>query len=135
MAHNLIISNLKTLHVGDSILVHGKVMPDAKIFSINLGKDASNFLIHFNPRFGEGVIVFNFMKDGKWGHPEQRAPKIPFKPGDDIKVNFTFKSNEVAVHYADGHEFDFKSQLNLSLECIEYISVDGGFQVHSIHID
>ncbi|XP_054830474.1 16 kDa beta-galactoside-binding lectin-like [Eublepharis macularius] len=131
MEDKFAISNLKTIHVGDSVVVQGKVAPGAKRFAINLGQDASNYLIHFNPRFDENnVIVYNFKKDGKWG-PEQRDDQFSFMWGEETTVAFALNSGEVTVNYPGGH-FEFKSQLNL--DCVEYISVKGDFEVQSINI-
>ncbi|XP_054830476.1 galectin-1-like [Eublepharis macularius] len=114
MAKELIISNLKKLHVDDSITVQGRVAPGAKRFAINLGKDYLTSLIHFNPRFTEGLIVYNSRKDGGWDH-------------------FHHKSRRSESEYPDGKVFDFKSPLKLNH--IDYIKVDDDFEVHSIDIE
>ncbi|XP_054830472.1 galectin-1-like [Eublepharis macularius] len=127
----LTVTNLKKVGVSDSVFVKGKVAPEAKRFAINLGRDNSNVLIHFNPRFDENVVVYNTRKDGKWGS-ETRDHQFPFKQGEITKLTFTLNSGEVTVNYPDGHRFDFKRQINL--DYVEYISAAGDFEVQSIDI-
>ncbi|XP_054830736.1 galectin-1-like [Eublepharis macularius] len=132
MERKLSITNLKKVSVSDSIIVQGKVAPCPKRFAINLGQDDSNYLIHFNPRFDENnVIVYNYKKDGMWG-PEQRDYQFSFKEGQNTTITFNLNGNEVTVSYPGGHQFHFNSQVKL--DHIEYVSVDGDFDVKSVNM-
>lgn len=58
-------------------------------FAVNVGKDRSNLVLHFNPRFDShgdvNVIVCNSMEDGMWG-TEERETDFPFQQGDKTEV-------------------------------------------------
>lgn len=58
-------------------------------FAVNVGKDSSTLLLHFNPRFdchGDvNTLVCNSKEDGSWG-PEDRKADFPFQKGDKIEV-------------------------------------------------
>lgn len=60
-------------------------------FSINIGHDADNIALHFNPRFihnaGNNVIVCNSNRGG-WGE-EQVENSFPFDEGESFKVTRT----------------------------------------------
>ncbi|XP_054829211.1 galectin-1-like [Eublepharis macularius] len=130
MANQLSITNLKTVRGGDSILVQGKVPPNAERFAIDLGRDSKNYLIHFNPRFAEKVIVYNSMTDGNWS-TETRDFHFPFKQGEVTKVLFTLERDEVKVTYPDGYVFDYKSKSNL--DYVDYVQM-AGIETQSIDI-
>lgn len=58
-------------------------------FSINIGHNAENIAMHFNPRFDYGgdnnTIVFNTLSGGCWGE-ELRESNFPFQQGEECKV-------------------------------------------------
>ncbi|PIO15166.1 hypothetical protein AB205_0203590, partial [Aquarana catesbeiana] len=59
-------------------------------FSINLGKDEKNLVLHFNPRFDvlkdDRMIVLNSMVDNVYGE-ELRESFFPFQEGSDTTVS------------------------------------------------
>lgn len=58
-------------------------------FAVNVGKDSSNLMLHFNPRFdchGDvNTIVCNSKEDGAWGEEDRKAD-FPFQHGDKTEV-------------------------------------------------
>lgn len=56
---------------------------------MNVGKDSSTLMLHFNPRFdchGDvNTIVCNSKEDGTWGEEDRKAD-FPFQHGDKIEV-------------------------------------------------
>lgn len=58
-------------------------------FAINIGHDADNIAMHFNPRFDfggdENTIVYNSKSGGDWGE-EIRECNFPFQRGEECKV-------------------------------------------------
>lgn len=56
---------------------------------MNVGKDSSTLMLHFNPRFdchGDvNTIVCNSKEDGMWGEEDRKAD-FPFQHGDKIEV-------------------------------------------------
>ncbi|KAJ6657470.1 hypothetical protein lerEdw1_002405 [Lerista edwardsae] len=114
------------VQAGESIQVKGKILPDAKGFAVNLGKDCDNQMLHFNPRFdchGDvNTVVCNSKQDGIWGE-EERYTNFPFQQGDKFQVSFTFDASEVKVKLAEDQEISFPN--HLGLETVEYLSVQG----------
>ncbi|XP_015267541.1 PREDICTED: 16 kDa beta-galactoside-binding lectin-like [Gekko japonicus] len=132
MDRGLTATQLK-LQSGESFQVKGKVLPDAKGFTVNVGKDSENLVLHFNPRFdlhGDvDTIVLNSRHDGAWGE-EQRESHFPFQPGEKAEVTIVFDASEVKVKLADGHEISFPNRLGL--ETIHFLSVEGDFKIKAL---
>ncbi|XP_019377862.1 PREDICTED: 16 kDa beta-galactoside-binding lectin-like [Gavialis gangeticus] len=131
MEHGLEVTHLN-IQPGGSIRVKGKILPDAKGFALNVGKDSSNLMLHFNPRFdchGDvNTIVCNSREDGAWG-AEEREMDFPFQQGDKTEICISFDTAELKVGLAD-KEIVFPNRL--SLEKIEYMSTEGDFAVKVI---
>uniref|UniRef100_A0A8D0DQR5 Galectin n=1 Tax=Salvator merianae TaxID=96440 RepID=A0A8D0DQR5_SALMN len=132
MEYELLVSRA-TLKPGDTVQVKGKILPDAKSFIVNLGKDADNIMLHFNPRFdyhGDvNTIVCNSKQHGVWGE-ETRETNFPFEQGGKVEVSFTFAANEIKVQIPEGHEFSFPNRLDLDV--IEYLIVAGDFKIKAL---
>ncbi|XP_053107686.1 16 kDa beta-galactoside-binding lectin-like isoform X1 [Hemicordylus capensis] len=115
---------------GEGLEVKGKILPDAKDFAVNLGKDCDNLVLHFNPRFDNhgdvNTIVCNSKQDGAWGE-EERDASFPFQQGEKAQVSFTFDTSEVKVKVGEDHEIVFPNRLGL--EGINFLSVEGDFKV------
>uniref|UniRef100_A0A8D0L1L8 Galectin n=1 Tax=Sphenodon punctatus TaxID=8508 RepID=A0A8D0L1L8_SPHPU len=121
---------------GESIRVKGKVAPDAKSFALNLGRDGSDLLLHFNTRFDcQGdtwTIVCNSLSGGEWGEKLQEA-EFPFQQGEETKVCVAFDAQEVVMKLPGDQEIKFSNQLGL--EAVKFLSVEGDFGVKSIKSD
>ncbi|XP_030063798.1 galectin-1 [Microcaecilia unicolor] len=130
----LVINNLN-LKPGKCMGVKGLVPKDCKSFVINIGKDSSNVVLHFNARFDhEGdvnTIVCNSKEAEVWG-TEQRETTFPFNQGDIAEICFSCDKSEVKVKLPGGHEFKFPNRQ--SLDIINYLSVDG-IQIKGLNFD
>ncbi|XP_053158907.1 16 kDa beta-galactoside-binding lectin-like isoform X2 [Hemicordylus capensis] len=108
-------------------------MAEAKSFAFNLGQDASNLIIHFNPRFkyhrDTRTIVCNSKLDGKWGE-EMWESEFPFQQGEEAKIEISFDAKEVTVKCLEDLNLKFPNRLGL--EGVNYLSVEGDFEVHSL---
>ncbi|XP_053112494.1 16 kDa beta-galactoside-binding lectin-like isoform X3 [Hemicordylus capensis] len=142
---------------GEGIQLKGTVLPDAKEFVVDLGKDQDNLVLRFNPHFNSlgdmNTIVWNSKQDGIWG--EKQEAEIAFHPGDKIKVCFTFGTSGVQVNMfplemvqvAESYLMRLKKQgidakydrllrdvelifpNRLGLKAIEYLSVQGSIKI------
>ncbi|XP_053107818.1 16 kDa beta-galactoside-binding lectin-like [Hemicordylus capensis] len=85
---------------GQGFQLRGWILPDAKHFIVDLGKDSDNLVLRFNLRLAGLVdthaIVCNSKQDGMWGQEEERA-RFPIEKGEKIKVLFTFGTSELKV--------------------------------------
>ncbi|XP_021543326.1 galectin-1 [Neomonachus schauinslandi] len=135
MACGLIASNLN-LKPGECLRVQGEVAPEAKSFSLNLGKDSDNLCLHFNPRFeahGDvNTIVCNSRNAGAWG-VEHRESTFPFLPGSVMEVCISFDETELTIKLPDGYLFKFPNRLNL--EAINYLAADGDMKIKCLALD
>ncbi|XP_007503520.1 galectin-1 [Monodelphis domestica] len=135
MASEILASNLN-LKPGVCVRIVGDVLPDAKSFRLNLGKDHENLALHFNPRFDcfddTNVIVCNSRQEGSWG-AEQRETSFPFLPGSQVEVCFAFEGSHFTVRLPDGSEFKFPNRLNL--DTINFLEANGDFKLRSVNFD
>nr|XP_056700940.1 16 kDa beta-galactoside-binding lectin-like [Euleptes europaea] len=133
MESQLVVINL---HARKCIEVNGKVPPEAKSFALNVGSDASNILLHFNPRFdsgkGIGTIVCNSLKNQEWGEAQKNS-LFPFQQGKEAKLSISFDAKNLTVKVSEKEAIKFPNRFGL--ERIEFLSVDGDFKVQLIKID
>nr|XP_055164634.1 galectin-1-like [Nyctereutes procyonoides] len=131
MACGLVASNL-SLKPGQCLRVQCEVVPEAKSFVLNLGKDGDNLCLHFNPRFeahGEvNTIVCNSKDGGVWGE-EHRESAFPFQPGTVTEVCISFDQADLIIKLPDGYTFKFPNRLNL--EAFSYLAADGDMKICS----
>ncbi|KAM6429674.1 16 kDa beta-galactoside-binding lectin [Rhynochetos jubatus] len=131
MERGLVVTQLD-IQPGECIKVKGKIPSDAKGFAVNVGKDSSNLMLHFNPRFdchGDvNTIVCNSKEDGMWGEEDRKAD-FPFQPGDKIEICIFFNETEATVKLP---EVEFQFPNRLGMEKIEYLAVEGDFKVKAI---
>ncbi|XP_049670784.1 16 kDa beta-galactoside-binding lectin [Accipiter gentilis] len=131
MEQGLVVTQLD-IQPGECIKVKGKILSDAKGFAVNVGKDSSTLMLHFNPRFdchGDvNTIVCNSKEDGMWGEEDRKAD-FPFQHGDKIEICISFNETEATVKVA---EVEFQFPNRLGMEKIEYLAVEGDFKVKAI---
>ncbi|KAM4021384.1 galectin-1-like isoform 2-T2 [Anomaloglossus baeobatrachus] len=124
-AAGVVLSNL-SLKPGHCVEIKGFIPPDSKGFAINLGENASNFLLHFNARFdlhGDvKKIVCNSKEADAWGS-EQREDYFPFQQGSETTVCFEYQGDKIAVKLCSGEEFSFP--VRMALPCISFVSLEG----------
>ncbi|XP_073447410.1 galectin-1-like [Aquarana catesbeiana] len=124
MADNLVVLNNFSLKPGQCVEVEGFIPKDCKRFSINLGTDQENLVIHFDPRFdylGDNrIIVLNSVKDDVLG-AEQRETVFPFQDGSDTLVCFQFEEDKIIIILPAGNHFSFP--VRFPIEEISYLSM------------
>ncbi|XP_069592945.1 galectin-2-like [Ranitomeya imitator] len=116
------------LSQGESLKLKGKLPGDAKNFSFNLGRSASDIGLHFSPRFNENTIVCNSKRSNNW-EKEQRDGHQCFSPGTEVKISIHFHGDKFVVKLPDGHEISFPNRHGY--DKLTYLSVKGDFKVTS----
>uniref|UniRef100_A0A8V0XFP7 Galectin n=1 Tax=Gallus gallus TaxID=9031 RepID=A0A8V0XFP7_CHICK len=131
VSKGLVVTQLD-VQPGECVKVKGKILSDAKGFSVNVGKDSSTLMLHFNPRFdchGDvNTVVCNSKEDGTWGEEDRKAD-FPFQQGDKVEICISFDAAEVKVKVPEV-EFEFPNRLGM--EKIQYLAVEGDFKVKAI---
>ncbi|XP_069615741.1 galectin-1-like isoform X2 [Ranitomeya imitator] len=130
-ASGVVMMNLN-LQPGHCVEVKGFIPPDSKWFSINLGKNASTILIHFNARFDHQgdiqKIVCNSLEENAWG-TEQREDFFPFQQGSETTVCFEYQADKINIKLPSGEEFAFP--VRMELPDVSFLSL-AGIQFKSI---
>ncbi|XP_075704441.1 galectin-1-like [Rhinoderma darwinii] len=124
-AEGLVVTNLH-LEPGHCVEIKGFIPPDCKGFAINLGENASHFLLHFNPRFdlhGDvQKIVCNSKEADCWGS-EQREDSFPFQQGAETTICFEYQSDKITVKLSSGEQFSFP--VRVALSSLSFLSLEG----------
>ncbi|XP_077330618.1 galectin-1-like [Lithobates pipiens] len=120
MADNTVVLYNFSLKPGHSVEVGGFIPEGCKRFSINLGKDEKNIVLHFNPRFDERKIILNSMVDDVYGE-ELKESVFPFQEGSDITVYFQFEQDMITIHLPTGNPLSFS--VRFPIEVISYLSL------------
>uniref|UniRef100_A0A8C7Y4Y2 Galectin n=1 Tax=Oryzias sinensis TaxID=183150 RepID=A0A8C7Y4Y2_9TELE len=104
-------------------------------FAINIGHDADNIALHFNPRFDSGsdvnTIVCNSKSGGSWGE-EQREGHFPFARGEESKFYINFTMDQFYIKLPDGRMMDFPNRLGDVK--YDYFEVKGDAVFHGVKI-
>ncbi|XP_073447720.1 galectin-1-like [Aquarana catesbeiana] len=115
----------KAIRPGFCADVEGFIPHGCQYFVINMGKDPSNLVIHFEPRFDyrgdKGKIVLNSRNGGNWG-TEQKEGYFPFQTGSSTKVSFTFEQDKITVRLPTGSPFLFP--IRFPITDITFLSVE-----------
>ncbi|XP_029691992.1 galectin-1-like isoform X2 [Takifugu rubripes] len=123
------------LRTGDQLKIRGFVLHDADRFHIDLGNDANDLALHFNPRFHDNadgsVLVFNSKTAGCWGEERREIPN-PLHRGKEVKIVLKLAGDVFEVEIPDDHEFKFPNQE--SVDVISYIRIGGDFKLTSFKI-
>ncbi|XP_029688299.1 galectin-1-like isoform X2 [Takifugu rubripes] len=123
------------LRTGDQLKIKGFVLHDADRFHIDLGNDANDLALHFNPRFHDNadgsVLVFNSKTAGCWGEERREIPN-PLHRGKEVKIVLKLAGDVFEVEIPDDHEFKFPNQE--SVDVISYIRIGGDFKLTSFKI-
>ncbi|XP_073447432.1 galectin-1-like [Aquarana catesbeiana] len=103
-------NTINTFGPGYCMEVEGFIPVGCKAFSINLGTDDKNFVIHFGARFDVHgdirKIVLNTKVNDIWGE-EQKKSFFPLQEGSDTKVSFTFEQDTIIIRLPTGNPFSF----------------------------
>ncbi|XP_075040059.1 galectin-1-like [Mixophyes fleayi] len=133
-ADGVVLTNLN-LQPGHCVEVKAFIPADCNGFAINLGKDASNFLLHFNARFllhgDTQKIVCNSKEADAWG-TEQREDVFPFQQGAETMVCFEYQADKLTVKLSSGEQFSFP--VRMTLDSISFLSLEG-IQMKSITME
>lgn len=123
-AEGVAISNLD-LKPGHCVEIKAFIPPDCKGFAINLGENASNYLLHFNPRFdlhGDvNKIVCNSKEANSWGE-EKREDAFPFQQGAETTICFEYQPDKIIIKTASGEQFVFP--VRTALPSISFVSLE-----------
>uniref|UniRef100_A0A665W932 Galectin n=1 Tax=Echeneis naucrates TaxID=173247 RepID=A0A665W932_ECHNA len=123
------------LRVGDRLKVKGIILHDAERFQIDLGHDADDLALHFNPRFHDdtdgAVVVCNSKTAGCWGD-ERREIYNPLQRGSDVKIVLKLTGEMFEVELPNGHEVQFPNRVGIDV--ISYIRVTGDFNLTSFKV-
>ncbi|XP_027727684.1 galectin-1-like [Vombatus ursinus] len=118
------------LQPGVCIRVVGYILPDAKHFSVRLGKNDLNFGLNFNLRFSAysdtNVIVYNYCTDGYWCQ-ENRDPHLPFVPGSRGEISITFEGNNFVARLSDGYQINYPNHLDF--QTLNYLETTGDIKL------
>ncbi|XP_073708234.1 lectin, galactoside-binding, soluble, 2b [Garra rufa] len=119
---------------GMAMKVTGKPKSGCEAFSINIGHDADNIALHFNPRFNKSgdtnVIVCN-SNQGSWGD-EHREPCFPFQQGEEFKLTITFNNDTFYIELPGGTMMSFPNRFGDDV--FKHVHVVGDVKVISIKV-
>ncbi|XP_076832431.1 galectin-9-like isoform X2 [Brachyhypopomus gauderio] len=119
---------------GKSIIVSGRVLPNANRFHVNLqcgSRSDSIIALHFNPRYdsGPGYIVTNTNQNYQWG-PEERIYKPLFPTGHPFTLQVLVSRDSYKISVNGNHIMDYKHRIPFSN--VDTIVVDGMVEINSI---
>ncbi|XP_036616708.1 galectin-1-like [Trichosurus vulpecula] len=124
------------LKPGGCVKVKGDILPNARTFRCDLGKDEDNLGLHFNPRFNylgfHNVIVCNSRTHGVWGK-EQMDPNFPFKPDTSVEISITFEGQQFRVRMQNDQEITFPNRLDLNQ--IDYVAILADINVRKVDFE
>nr|XP_006118988.1 galectin-1 [Pelodiscus sinensis] len=135
MSCGLVCTNIG-LKAGKRVGVKGEISAGAKSFVLNLGKDPSSIVLHFNARFDVHgdvrTIVCNSKDKGEWG-AEQRESAFPFQEGSQVEIFITHDMSNLTIDLPNHHQFKFPNRLGL--KTIDYMNAEGDFTIKSVHLE
>ncbi|KAI4901352.1 hypothetical protein NFI96_031648 [Prochilodus magdalenae] len=123
-----------SFRVGQELTITGKAKSGCERFAINIGHDADNIALHFNPRFnfsGDNNVIVCNSKMGGWGQ-EQREPCFPFQEGEDFKVTVNFNNEQFYIKLPGGTMMSFPNRSGD--DTYKHIDVQGDVKVLGIKI-
>ncbi|XP_053113149.1 16 kDa beta-galactoside-binding lectin-like [Hemicordylus capensis] len=107
MQHRLTATGLN-IHLENGFQLRGSILPDAKDFLVDLGKDPDNIGLRFHVHFASddammNTVVCNSKQDGVWGE-EAKTSLFPFQRGSRVKIIFSFHSSNLMVKVEEAPE-------------------------------
>nr|XP_057905290.1 galectin-1-like [Doryrhamphus excisus]XP_057905291.1 galectin-1-like [Doryrhamphus excisus]XP_057905292.1 galectin-1-like [Doryrhamphus excisus]XP_057905293.1 galectin-1-like [Doryrhamphus excisus] len=123
------------LKVGDQLKIKGEILPEAERFQIDLGYDAEDLALHFNPRFHDdtdgAVVVCNSKLAGVWGD-EKREMHNPLQRGTHVRIVLKLAGDMFEVELPNGHEIQFPNRVDMDV--INYFRITGDFKLTCLKI-
>lgn len=131
------ISRLLTeLKPGQTLTVHGHVLPEAQRFEINLLSECTEINphmgsvpLHMSVRFDEEKIVLNTFKVGQWDKEERHSNPLGKDKEFDIRIRVHEERFEILVNQQ--HMTDYKHRI-LYTE-IDHLQVIGDVKLTGVH--
>jgi len=124
------------LTAGQTLVIHGRVMPNAKRFEVNLlsgAPDIDNHMgsapLHCSIRFDEKKIVLNTFQGGEWGKEERHSN--PFKVGEPFDLRIRAHEDKFEVSADQKEIAEFKSRQPLS--SIQFFTIKGEVTLKGVH--
>ncbi|XP_054717647.1 galectin-6-like [Uloborus diversus] len=131
----LVLRVPKNTYLGDTLKIEGDVPDGADRFVINLqcGTDeGADIMYHFNPRFGDDVIVCNNRCADSWGD-EERLESVPMKPGEHFSLSIV-AGKDGYLPVVNGNPLPvFTHRLDMSAACS--ICIDGDVVIKDLSVD
>nr|XP_037274840.1 galectin-4-like [Rhipicephalus microplus] len=121
--------------IGDVFTLRGQISPWAEKFVLNLATGPGtedDLALHLNPRFGEGALIRNCRRGGKWGD-EEREGDFPLAPGRafELRVDALEDAFRVTV---DGNTLcDFGHRM--PLKKVKYLVAEGDLVVDDVRVE
>uniref|UniRef100_A0A915Q5X6 Galectin n=1 Tax=Setaria digitata TaxID=48799 RepID=A0A915Q5X6_9BILA len=89
---------------GQTLIVKGKTLDDARRFDIGLHRDNPDFNggdipLYIGVCFEKGKLAFNTFSNNSWGKKEKQ--KLPFKKGHPFDIRIRAHDNKFVI-YCDG---------------------------------
>nr|XP_055069557.1 galactose-binding lectin l-1-like [Misgurnus anguillicaudatus] len=104
---------------GRELTVSGRIPPNCKRFSINIGHNPDQYALHFNPRFDHlsdvRTIVLNSKKGEFIQEEEERDTHFPFQTGHDFTVVITYNKERFHIKLQDGYVVTFANRFGEEL--------------------
>uniref|UniRef100_A0A914C2N5 Galectin n=1 Tax=Acrobeloides nanus TaxID=290746 RepID=A0A914C2N5_9BILA len=125
--------NFENFPVPSKIQIAGAINEGAKRIEINLHGSNGEFLLHFNPRFDEGVVVRNNTKDGQQWQKEERDGGLPFHPGQGFTLELDIESDGRVVAIINTQHFcEFSARDDLHQ--VSSLEIKGDLQLDSVEL-
>jgi len=120
----------RNLTTGTVIHVKGTVNPDAGRAAVNFITEDGDNAFHFNPRFGDDLVVLNTKTSGSWGS-EDRVPCLALQRGQEFDLKILAESDMFMVRLNGEHYCHYPHRLKAKK--VNRIEVHGDLQVSLVH--
>lgn len=117
-----------TLAVGTKVFARVNINPNPQQFVINLEGD-NGIVLHFNPRFDQGVTVANSCSGGQWGN-EARVESVPFQEGNGHGVEINVHEDRFEIVVEGNHLIDFPHAM--PFQHVRNLSIHGDIEIEMI---
>uniref|UniRef100_A0A915LWF0 Galectin n=2 Tax=Meloidogyne TaxID=189290 RepID=A0A915LWF0_MELJA len=127
---------LSELQPGQTLLVQGNILQEAKRFEINLLSECfevnphvGSVPLHVNVRFDENKIVLNSFNAGEWEKEERHSN--PFKKGETFDIRIRVHEERFELLANQHHLADFKHRHAFTK--IDHMQITGDITLSNVH--